>query len=167
MIISLIWAMSRNRVIGRNNKLPWRLPDELKYFKEQTLGKPVIMGRKTFESMSSPLANRLNIVLTRTVQNIDNVVVVHSLEEALDHGRHHCNTQKIEECFVIGGTSVYTETLPLAQRLYATTVNAEIQGDAYFPEYDESCWKLVFEAHHPQDSKHHYAYDIRRYERAY
>ncbi|MXW06652.1 MAG: dihydrofolate reductase, partial [Gammaproteobacteria bacterium] len=77
MIISLIWAMSRNRVIGRDNALPWKLPDELRYFKEQTLGKPVIMGRKTFESISSPLPNRLNIVLTRSKQNLNKVVVVH------------------------------------------------------------------------------------------
>lgn len=158
--------MSRNRVIGRDNKLPWQLPDELKYFKEQTLGKPVIMGRMTFESMPSHLPNRLNIVLTRTKQRLHNVMVAHSLEEALGIGKHHCKAKQIEECFVIGGTSVYTETLPLADRLYATTVNAEVQGDAYFPEYDESCWKLISETHHPQDSKHVYSYDTRRYERA-
>lgn len=158
--------MSRNRVIGRDNKLPWRLPDELKYFKERTIGKPVIMGRKTFESMSSPLPNRLNIVLTRAKQDLNSVIVVRSLKAALDYARQHCDTQAIEECFVIGGTSVYAESLPHAQRLYATTVNAEIQGDAYFPAYDESLWTLVAETHHPRDSMHVYSYDIRRYERA-
>lgn len=158
--------MSRNRVIGRDNTLPWKLPDELQYFKEQTLGKPVIMGRKTFESMSSPLPNRLNIVLTRTKQNLNKVVVVPSLKEALDHAKQHCDEKAIEECFVIGGSSVYAEALPHAQRLYATTVNAAIQGDAYFPEYDESLWKLVHETRHPEDSKHAYSFDIRRFERA-
>ena len=158
--------MSRNRVIGRDNTLPWKLPDELQYFKEQTLGKPVIMGRKTFESMSSPLPNRLNIVLTRTKQNLNKVVVVPSLKEALDHAKQHCDERAIEECFVIGGSSVYAEALPHAQRLYATTVNAAIQGDAYFPEYDESLWKLVHETQHPEDSKHAYSFDIRRFERA-
>ena len=157
--------MSRDRVIGRNNKLPWKLPNELKYFKDRTLGKPVIMGRKTFESMPSPLSNRLNIVLTRTERNLNNAVVVHSLKEALDHAKKHCDENEIEECFVIGGTSVYAEALPHAQRLYATTVNAEIQGDAYFPIYDESQWTLVHETHHPEDSEHVYSYDIRRYER--
>ncbi len=158
--------MSRNRVIGRNNKLPWKLPNELKYFKDRTLGKPVIMGRKTFESIASPLPNRLNIVMTRTTQNWKNVVIVHSLKEALDHAKQHCDTKRIEECFVIGGTSVYAEALVHAQRLYATTVNAEIQGDAYFPIYDESRWTLVTESHHPQDSEHDYSYDIRQYERS-
>lgn len=157
--------MSRNRVIGRDNKLPWKLPNELKYFKDRTLGKPVIMGRKTFESMPSPLPNRLNIVLTRTEQNLNKAIVVHSLKEALDHAKKHCDENEIEECFVIGGTSVYAEALPHAQRLYATTVNTEIQGDAYFPIYDESLWTIVAEAHHPQDSEHVYSYDIRRYER--
>ncbi|MYC25291.1 MAG: dihydrofolate reductase [Gammaproteobacteria bacterium] len=165
-MISLIWAMSRNRVIGRDNALPWKLPDELRYFKEQTLGKPVIMGRKTFESISSPLPNRLNIVLTRSKQNLNKVVVVHSLKEALDHAKQHCDEKAIEECFVIGGSSVYAEALPHAQRLYATTVNADIQGDAYFPVYDEDRWILVAETHHPQDSEHYYSYDIMRYERA-
>lgn len=157
--------MSRNRVIGRNNKLPWKLPNELKYFKDRTLGKPVIMGRRTFESMPSPLPNRLNVVLTRAYKNLNKVVVVHSLDEALAHAKQHCDEKEIEECYVIGGTSVYAEALPHAQRLYATTVNAEIQGDAYFPIYDESQWTLVAETHHPQDSEHVYSYDIRRYER--
>lgn len=157
--------MSRNRVIGRNNKLPWKLPNELKYFKDRTLGKPVIMGRKTFESMLSPLPNRMNIVLTRTEHNLNEVVVVHSLKEALDHAKKHCDEHEIAECFVIGGTSVYAEALPHAQRLYATTVNTDIQGDAYFPIYDESRWTIVAETHHPQDSEHAYSYDIRRYER--
>ncbi|MYD46795.1 MAG: dihydrofolate reductase [Gammaproteobacteria bacterium] len=165
-MISLIWAMSRNRVIGRDNELPWRLPDELQYFKEQTLEKPVIMGRKTYESISSPLPNRLNIVLTRKKQILKNVIVVNSLKAALDRAKQYCESNAIEECFVIGGSSVYAEALPHAQRLYATTVNAEIQGDAYFPKYDESRWTLVNETHHPMDSEHAYSYDIRRYERA-
>lgn len=125
----------------------------------------MIMGRKTFESMPSPLSNRLNIVLTRTAQNLNKAVVVHSLKEALDHAKKHCDENEIEECFVIGGTSVYAEALPHAQRLYATTVNTEIQGDAYFPIYDESQWTIVAETHHPQDSEHVYSYDISRYER--
>ena len=158
--------MSRNRVIGRDNKLPWKLPNELKYFKERTLGKPVIMGRKTFQSMPSILPNRLNIVLTRSEQNWRDVVVVRSLKEALERAKQHCDKNEIDECFVIGGTSVYMEALTHAQRLYATTVNVEIQGDTYFPVYDESLWTLVTETHHPQDSEHEHSYDIRRYERA-
>ena len=166
MIISLIWAMSRNRVIGRDNKLPWHLPDELKYFKEQTLGKPVIMGRKTFESMSSPLPNRLNIVLTRHKLKLRDVIVVNSLDEAFTQAKQRCASNEIEECFVIGGASVYDEALPHAARLYATTINAVIQGDTYFPEYNENSWRLIANIHHPQDSEHVYSYDVRRYERA-
>lgn len=158
--------MSLNRVIGRENTLPWRLPDEQSYFKEQTLGKPVIMGRKTFESLPAPLPSRLNIVLTRQKKNLGEVVVVNSLEEALEQAKSHCASNRIKECFVIGGADVYYEALPTAERLYATTVNAEVQGDTYFPEFDESNWKLVAESHHPKDSKHAYSYDIRQYVRA-
>ena len=124
------------------------------------------MGRKTFESMSSPLPNRLNIVLTRHRQNQKDVIVVSSLEEAFNHAKQHCTTNEIEECFIIGGASVYNEALPHAKRLYATTINAEIQGDTYFPAYTENSWKLIANTHHPQDSNHVYSYDIRRYERA-
>ena len=158
--------MSLNRVIGCDNQLPWQLPNELKYFKECTLGKPVIMGRKTFESLPFSLPNRLNIVLTRQKQNFGDVIVVNSLEEALDRAKRHCTATETDECFVIGGASVYAEALSHASRLYATTVNGDIPGDTYFPEYDESCWALVSETHHAQDSSHAYSYDIRRYERA-
>lgn len=166
MIISLIWAMSRNRVIGRDNQLPWQLPNEQKYFKECTVGKAVIMGRKTFESLPFPLRHRLNIVLTRQNQHFENVVAVNSLAKALRRAKQHCTTNKIDECFVIGGGLVYDEALPRADRLYATTVNADIPGDIYFPTYDERCWRLVAETHHPKDTDHAYSYDIRRYERA-
>lgn len=157
--------MSRNRVIGRDNQLPWQLPDELRHFKECTWGKAVIMGRRTFESLSFPLRNRLNIVLTRQRGHFEDVIVVNSLEKALRRAKQHCNTNKFDECFVIGGAIVYEEALPRADRLYATTVNADIPGDVYFPKYDESRWRLVSETHHPQDSKHAYSYDIRRYDR--
>lgn len=124
------------------------------------------MGRKTFESLPAPLPGRLNIVLTRQKKNLGEVVVVNSLEEALERARNHCASNEIKECFIIGGATVYFEALSSAERLYATTVNAEIQGDTYFPEFDKSKWKLVAETHHPKDSKHAYSYDIRRYERA-
>lgn len=157
--------MSRNRVIGRDNQLPWQLPDELRHFKDCTLGKAVIMGRRTFESLPFPLRGRLNIVLTRKRVNFENVIVVNSLDKALRRAKQHCSTNKLDECFVIGGAKVYEEALPRADRLYATTINADIPGDVYFPEYDESHWLLVSKTHHPQDSKHVFSYDIRRYER--
>lgn len=157
--------MSRNRVIGRDNQLPWQLPDELQHFKECTLGKAVIMGRRTFESLPFPLRDRLNIVLTRKKDRFENVIVVNSLDKALWQAKQHCNTNISDECFVIGGAKVYEEALPRADRLYATTINADIPGDVYFPEYDESRWLLVSETYHPQDSKHVFSYTIRRYDR--
>lgn len=165
MIVSLIWAMSQNRLIGHNNRLPWHLPDELQYFKECTTGTALIMGRKTFESLPAPLPNRLNIVLTRSTQNLGDVIVVDSLNKAFQHAKHHCATNNIEECFVIGGATVYSATLPLADRLYVTTINVKLDGDTYFPDYDESRWRLISESHHQKDSSHDYSYDIRRYKR--
>lgn len=124
------------------------------------------MGRKTFESLPSPLPNRQNIVLTRQQPIYQGVEVFNSLEEALTHAQQHCTVKGIKECFIIGGAVIYAQALPLADRLYLTTVNAEIDGDTYFPEYIESQWRLVAETHHPRDSEHAYSYDIRRYERA-
>ena len=166
MILSLICAMARNKVIGRDNQLPWHLPDEMRHFKERTEGKPVIMGRKTFESLPFPLPKRKNIVVTRQKTNIQGVEVVNSLERALTHAQQHCIKYKIDECFIIGGAVLYAEALPLADQLYLTTVNADVEGDTYFPEYDDSWWCLVAETHHAVDSRHPYSYDIRHYERA-
>lgn len=166
MKLSLIWAMSQNRVIGRGGQLPWNLPDEIRFFAEKTRGKPVIMGRKTFESIGKPLPNRLNIVVTSADIDEPTVTFCRSVPEAIDIGRTYCTEHQIDELFVIGGSSIYLAALPLADTLYATTVHAHIEGDTFFPDYDESLWALVEESHHAVDHRHAFAYSISVFERA-
>lgn len=140
--IAIIVAISRNGVIGRDNAMPWHLPGEQKYFKACTLGKPVVMGRKTYESIGRPLPERPNIVVTRD-ENFrrEGVRVVRSLDTALQLADGIARRDGAAEIMVIGGGDIYTQTLPLAQHLYLTLVHADIDGDAYFPEWDESEWE--------------------------
>lgn len=160
-MISLIAAMSDNRVIGVNGGLPWRLPDDMKFFARTTRGHHVIMGRRTWESMNGPLKDRTNIVITRQRNySTGGAMVVHSLDEALRR-----SPVETEEVFIIGGEAIFAEALPMAQRMYLTHVHAEVDGDAYFPEFDERDWRVVNEQHHPADEKHRYAFTIRQYER--
>lgn len=142
MKLALIWAMSRNRVIGRNNALPWHLSEDLRYFKRVTMGKPIIMGRKTWESIGRPLPGRTNIVITRD-QNFQaaGVRVVHSLDDALRLAEHISVIEGAEEAVVIGGAEIYALALPKAERLYLTQVHADVEGDAWFPEFDQSLWQ--------------------------
>ncbi len=142
--LSLIVAMAKNRAIGRNNELPWHLPDDLKYFKSVTMGKPIVMGRKTFDSIGRPLPGRLNIVITRNSEwQHPGVTVASSLQEALcmaaeDEGATGSHTSR--EVMVIGGEQIYRTAIDRADRLYITRVQTEVDGDAFFPEYDESQW---------------------------
>jgi dihydrofolate reductase len=148
MKLSLIVAATTNNVIGRNNELPWHLPQDLKYFKSVTLGKPVIMGRKTFESIGKPLPGRTNIVVTRQKDwKFSGVLVAESIEEALEVGQQFRNEQQnlAEEVMVIGGAEIYRHALPLATKIYLTRINVQVNGDAYFPELPPSEWKLVSE----------------------
>jgi len=140
--LALIWAMARNRTIGRNNALPWYLPEDLKYFKRVTLGKPIIMGRKTWESIGRPLPGRTNIVITRdTGFHADGVRVVHSLEQALSLAEKICLIDGADEAVVIGGAQIYALALPFADRLYLTQVHADVEGDAHFPPLDLTQWR--------------------------
>ena len=138
MIISLIAAMGRNRVIGINNTLPWRLPADLKHFKQITMGKPVLMGRKTYESIGKPLPGRTNIIVSgdRDYQ-VPGCIVVHSINAALTAAAGH------EEIMVIGGASFYQQLLPRADRLYLTLIDENFTGDAWFPEYTPAKWREV------------------------
>jgi len=154
MKLSLVWAMARNRVIGRNNKLPWHLPEDLKYFKRITMGKPVIMGRKTYDSIGKPLPGRTNIVVTRNPQwYAEGVKTVDSLEAARKLCESIAEIDGIDEAMVIGGAQIYAKALPLADRLYLTEVHADVEGDAVFPEFDRGGWMEVsredFEASGP------------------
>lgn len=139
MILSLIVAISVNNVMGSNNKLPWHLPADLKYFKNLTWGLPVIMGRKTFESMGKPLPGRTNIVITRTAGlEYEGAIVTNSLQEALDEAEK----KQVREAFIIGGAEIFLQSLPYAQKLYLTKIHHEFEGDVFFPEPDEQ-WQLV------------------------
>lgn len=141
--LALIVAMARNRVIGKDNQLPWHLPSDLKYFKQTTLGKPVIMGRRTFDSIGRPLPGRKNIVITRQPHwQREGVSTAVSLPEAIALGRSAALAGGAEELMVIGGAQIYAEALPLARRLYVTEVQAEVEGDARFPELS-TAWQEV------------------------
>ena len=141
--IAMIVAMAENRVIGRDNQLPWYLPNDLKYFKAVTMGKPIIMGRKTYESIGKPLPGRTNIVVT-TQQDFaaKGVKVAHSVEEALTLARSVAIVDGAEEVMIIGGAQLYTEMLGTVERLYLTQVHADVEGDARFPELDLSLWEV-------------------------
>ena len=138
-LISIIAAMTDDRVIGINNSLPWKLPSDMKWFRQHTVGKPILMGRKTFESFGArPLPERRNIVVTRDRNyQAEGAVVVHSIDEALQAAGDAA------EIMVIGGASFYAQMLPQAQRMYLTRVHTNVVGDAWFPEFDESQWRQV------------------------
>lgn len=153
-IISLIAAMDKNRVIGTDDgKLPWHLPADLKHFKSLTLGKPVIMGRKTFESIGKPLPERKNIIITRN-KNYDapGCVVVHSPDEAL------ASAGDVPEVMVIGGAEIFAQFFPLAKRLYLTLIDGIFAGAAYFPQWDTGAWREVSREAHEPDEKNRYGY---------
>ena len=165
MIISLIVAASTNNAIGKANGMLWNLPNDTKYFKNTTWGMPVIMGRKTYESMSSePLPGRFNYVITRqTDWNAHNpkVCVLGNLEEAIRLARE----TDCKEAFVAGGGQIYAEALPRADKIYLTRVHAVLEGDAFFPVFDESEWELISNMDHPADEKHAYAYSSQVWQR--
>ena len=137
--ICLIVAQGLNRVIGHNNEMPWHIPEDLQYFKRTTLGKPVIMGRKTFESIGRPLPQRPNIVITRQQDwQAEGVEVAHSIDQAIEMAKE---LGDFEEIMVIGGAEIYRQSLPMADRLYITQVQAAFEGDAFFPEYTLDEWR--------------------------
>src|SRR4051812_39267844 len=133
--LELIAAVARNGVIGRNGQLPWHLPDDLKHFKQLTLGHPIIMGRRTYESIGKPLPGRRSIVVTSTLGRIEGVEVTPSLDEALQLVRDTPGT-----AFIIGGAVLYAATLPIVNVLHLTELDEAVEGDAFFPPYDKSQW---------------------------
>lgn len=144
MQLALIVAQSENRVIGRNNALPWHLSEDLKYFKKVTLGKVIIMGRKTYESIGRPLPGRTNVVVTRDPGwSADGVTVVHSLEQAVEQAAAISEINGVDEAMLIGGAELYAQALPLARRLYLTQVHHQVSGDAYFPVLESAQWQQV------------------------
>ena len=161
MRIALIVAMAENHVIGRNNQLPWRIPADLRHFKALTLGKPVIMGRKTYESIGRPLPGRDNIVITAdSAYQAEGCQVVHSVEQALEAAG------SCEEAMIIGGANLYRQTLENADRLYLTLVKAEPEGDTWFPEIELQQWREIERQAHAADESNEYDYDFVVLERA-
>lgn len=160
--LSHIVAASENNIIGIGNALPWRLPNDFKYFKNRTWGLPIIMGRNTFESFKKPLAGRRNIVLTRKADwSAEGAVIVHTMDDAL--------TKAIEtearEIFIIGGGEIFRETMDLIDRVYLTRVHTKLNGDTQYPELDTQTWILRKSRTYPADEKNPFSYSFELWER--
>lgn len=165
--LAIVVAAAKNGVIGVNNTLPWRLPRDLAHFKEITMNKPIIMGRNTFDSIGRPLPGRLNIIVTRQADwERDGVVVVHSLERAIETARNAAREAGADEVMLIGGADLYAQALPLAQRLYFTEVDCEIEGDAFFPKPVPTHWQEVSRVKHSKDDKNPYNFAFVTFRRA-
>ena len=160
--LSLIAALGENRVIGVDNSMPWHLPGDFKYFKATTLGKPIIMGRKTWDSLGRPLPGRLNLVVSRQAELVlDGAEVFPSLEAAMARAEQWAREQGADEIMLIGGAQLYAQALAQADRLYLTQVALSPEGDAWFPEFDPAQWKRVSSAENPAvDDKPAYVFEV-------
>jgi dihydrofolate reductase len=159
-MISMIVAMDENNAIGKDNELLWHLPDDFKHFKSVTMGKPIVMGRKTFESIGRPLPGRENIVVTRDKLFLsEGITIVNDIDAALSA----CD--KYDEVMVIGGASFYEQMLPLADTLYVTLVHESFEADAFFPEISMGEWQVVEQREHASDEKHVHSFSFITYER--
>ncbi|MCM3169077.1 dihydrofolate reductase [Peribacillus frigoritolerans] len=155
-MISLIVAMDQNRVIGKNNKLPWHLPADLQYFKKVTMGHPIVMGRKTFESIGRVLPGRENVIVTRNQEfKAEGCVVLHDIAQIKRFADNH-----EEEVFVIGGAEIFKEILPFTDRLYITEIHEIFEGDTFFPEIDENEWDEISSNPGSIDEKNRFAHDF-------
>lgn len=164
MILSAIVAMAENNAIGKDNDLPWRLPDDLKFFKRTTSGKPVMMGRKTFESLGKPLVNRLNIVISskKDLKLPEGVLLYHNIEDAIERMKQEGS----EEAFVIGGGKIYEQTMPMLNRIYITRVHTTIDdAHTFFPELNKSNWELTWKEDHPKDERHAHDFTFQQWDR--
>ena len=158
-----IYARSQNRVIGADGRIPWRLPDDFKHFKKTTMGKPIIMGRKTYEDHESALPGRLNLVVTSNpdYQAAEGVEVVTSLDAAIQRA-----AQESDQAFIIGGIGLFTQTFDQVQTVYETVVHTAIPGDAILPAFDFTGWQCELLEEHPADDRHPFAFTITRWDRA-
>jgi len=162
LILSLLVAADENNVIGKDNQLPWHLPSDLRYFRNQTWGMPILMGRKTFESIGKPLPGRKSIVITRNQQwKHEGVTVVHSLEEAMEAARSF----DVKEIFVIGGAAIFSSAFPAANRIYLTRIHHRFDGDVVFPEVSAAAWNLVQSRFCAADEKNPYAHTFQVWEK--
>jgi len=162
MTLSQVVAAADNNAIGKNNQLLWSLPNDMKFFKNTTWGMPVIMGRKTFESLGKPLAGRTNIIITRQHNwQREGVFVANEIREAMAIAAK----TDAKEAFIIGGGEIYKQTLPITQRLYLTRVHTTIEGDAFFPEFNKAEWELLSQLDFTADAKHAYDYSFQVWQR--
>lgn len=160
MRVAIIVAMGKNRVIGKENLLPWHLPADLKHFKELTTGHPIIMGRKTYESIGKPLPNRKNIIVTRQSGfHAEGCSIANSLQQAI------ALAEPAEQSFIIGGATIYQQAMDLSDTMYITLVDADIEGDAFFPEWDQNNWRETDRSDHEPDEKNKYNYSFRTLKR--
>lgn len=160
--VSLIVAATRNQVIGLENQMPWHLPADLRYFKQCTLGKPIIMGRKTWESLGRPLPGRLNIVISRqAATELEGAEVFADLESAILRGQEWAKQQGVSEVMVIGGGQIYQQAIALAQRVYLTRIELELEGDTFFPVLDAGDWQQTSAQAHPaQNTEPGYTFEV-------
>jgi dihydrofolate reductase len=157
--MALIVAIANNFCIGENNKLPWHLPADLKHFKEITTGKPVIMGRKTFESIGRPLGNRTNIVVSRNpLWRADGIISAQSVEQAIVLATKAAQERSVDELVCIGGAQIYQEMMDLVDRIYLTRVNITVHGDAYFPPFNNAIWQQISKQEFQPDDKNSMGY---------
>ncbi|HEX2682607.1 MAG TPA: dihydrofolate reductase [Ferruginibacter sp.] len=162
MTISLVVAAAENNSIGKHNQLPWHLPNDLKFFKNTTWAMPVIMGRKTYESVNKPLPGRFNIVITRQIDwSAEGVKTAGGLQDAL----RKASETNCKEAFIIGGGEIFNQGMEIADRIYMTRVHADVEGDTFFPAIDAHKWEMVFNRDLPADDKHAFAYSFQTWER--
>tara|TARA_R110001599_G_scaffold67394_2_gene190424 strand:+ start:2020 stop:2541 length:522 start_codon:yes stop_codon:yes gene_type:complete len=161
IILSAIVAVSENQVIGADNDLPWRLSNDLKWFKKTTMGKPIIMGRKTFQSLPGLLPGRTSIVISRDPDFTANgAIITHSLESALEIGNETAKQMKTNEVVIIGGAEIFHQCLDQLDRIYLTRVHATIDGDTFFPDFNTSEWREISNEFHPKSEKDMYDHNF-------
>ena len=165
MIISHVVALSNNNVIGVDNNLPWNLKTDLSHFKEYTTNKVIVMGRKTYESIGRPLPNRLNYVVSQTINHIAGAFVFDSIESAIKNARDYCKENGLDEVVIIGGGFLFRDTLPITNRLVLTKVNCEIEGDVFYPEIDLSDWVEKDSRDFLKDEDNDYDFRVSTYEK--
>ncbi len=161
MEIIIIAAITRNRALGKDNKIIWHLPDDFKHFKKHTSGNFILMGRKTFESFPKPLPNRTHLVITREkeVKNSENTLYFNSIQDALTYAEE----QKKDKIYVIGGGEIYKQTLDIADKIKLTEIDTEVEADTFFPLINHEIWKETNRIHHPKDENHSYNFDFVTY----
>ncbi|MDC3098857.1 dihydrofolate reductase [Gammaproteobacteria bacterium] len=160
MIISSLVAMNSNNLIGVNNDLPWKLKDDLEHFKNYSMGKPIIMGRNTFDSIGRPLPNRINIIVSSQIKQVEGCHICKSLDEAIELGKTHTN----DEIILIGGSRIFQEGMQKINKLVISWVDADhLKGDVYFPEFDISDWLEVSNEHYRQSDRNEFSFEIKEY----